>query len=166
MTLRLPLALALGFILGACGDTASPRLDPNTPAGLRVWVEARPNQLSMRDTLATARVRIVAVNPGRDTIRLPGGPPYIFTPDPRDSQGIEQSFRIARDTNTINAGPGVDFWGQPEYVFPPSAVNVAEYVLSLKVWRAGGWALSPGTYRLRGYFNGMEGAEALLTIVP
>lgn len=149
----------------SCNDPSAPRLEPNTPAGLRVWVEVTPRRLSMSDPGATARVRIVALNPGPDTIRLAGGPPYVFAPDPVDSRSLEQSLRIGRDANTINAGPGVDYWGQLEYVFPPAARDVAEYTLSLKAWVEGGWPLAPGVYRMRGYFNGMEGAEAELTIV-
>ena len=158
----------LGSILFAvfavsCG-APSAIMQPNTESRLRVWVELHPAGISLRDSNATVRVRVIALNPGRDTIRLPGGPPYVFVGDPAQSRALEHSYRISRDTNQFNAGPGVDSWGQHEYVFPPGALKRSENVLSMRVWRTGGWPLAVGTYRVRGYFNGQEGASATLTV--
>lgn len=148
-------AIAMG-----CGAPSAP-MRANTDAGLRVWAELQPSRISLRDSNATIRVLVIAQNPGRDTIRLPGGPPYVFVAgDPTRSRGLEHSYRIARDTNRFNAGPGVDYWGQPEYVFTPSAMKRSEGAVSIRVWRNGGWPLTVGSYRVRSYFNGQEGASA------
>lgn len=159
---------SLGSILFAviavsCG-APSAILQPNTESQLRVWAELNPTRISLRDSNATVRVRVIAQNPGRDTIRLPGGPPYVFVGDPTQSRALEHSYRIARDTNQFNAGPGVDYWGQREYVFPPGAMKRSEGVVSIRAWRTGGWPLAVGTYRVRSYFNGQEGASATLTV--
>ena len=158
-------SIFLASVAMSCGAPTA-TMQPNTKSELRVWVELHPSRLSLRDSSATIRVRVIAQNPGMDTIRLPGGPPYVFVGDPAQSHGLEHSYRIARDTNQFNAGPGVDYWGQREYVFAPGAMRRSEGVVTIRGWRTGGWPLAVGTYRVRGYFNGQEGASATLTVDP
>jgi hypothetical protein len=158
--------ILMAAIALSCAEPSAPT-QPNTDVGLRVWAELSPSRISLRDSNATVQVRVIAQNPGRDTIRLPGGPPYVFVSgDPAQSRGLEHSYRIARDTNQFNAGPGVDYWGQPEYAFAPGAIQRSDGAVSIRVWRDGGWPLTVGTYRVRSYFNGHEGASATLTVAP
>jgi hypothetical protein len=140
---------------------------PNTDIGLTVWASAEPAEVSMRDTTLPIHIRVYVGNGSGDDIRVvAGGPPYLFTADPAQSRGLWGSYRIATDANPLNAGPGVDWWGQPFYDFEPGAVQMEEAVVTLASWKAGGWPLAPGRYRIRGWFNAREGTEGVLTITP
>ena len=159
--------LAACSVLAACDTPVALRDQPNTDLGLRVWAEVVPARVSISDSLASFRVRILARNPTFRTLRITsGGPPYLFTPDPADSRGLEQGFRIANEASALNAGPNADFWGQPVYVFAPLETQVAEHEVTMRAWRQGGWPLAAGTYWVRSYFNGREGAKATFTLVP
>lgn len=154
---------AIGVVL-SCEAPVAPQ--PNTTIGLRVWAAVAPARLSIRDSTASLQIRVYVENPTGDTLRVrSGGPPYTFTPDPAQSQGLEQSFRIASTTNPLNAGPGADYWGDSVYVFPPHKVEYTEAVVSIRNWRAGGWSLSPGSLRVRSWFNGQEGSSAHLQLM-
>lgn len=106
-------------------------------------------------------------NPAAESLRITsGGPPYVFTVDPARSQGLEESFRIASTVDSLQAGPGTDYWGHPVYIFAPHDVEFTEAVVSLRDWRTGGWPLAPGTMRVRSYFNGREGTSAMFVFTP
>lgn len=161
---RITLALVALLALGACFDRISA---PNTDVGLSVWAGVAPATLSVRDSMIPIHIRVYIANPSSEEIRVvSGGPPYRFTSDPAQSKGLIGSFRIARDTNQLNAGPNTDWWGQPEYVFAPRSVQASERVLTLAEWKKGGWPVVPGVYRVRGWFNGREGKEARLILTP
>jgi hypothetical protein len=163
---RLGLAAIVAICGGlSCESPVAPK--PNTPIGLRVWTEVAPTSLSIGDSTATLRIRVYVENPAGDTLRVrSGGPPYIFTSDPAQSQGLEESFRIASATDFLNAGPDTDYWGDSVYVFPPHDMEYTEAVVSIRQWRAGGWPLIPGPLRVRSWFNGREGSSASFQLVP
>ncbi|MEP7344397.1 MAG: hypothetical protein ABI877_03980 [Gemmatimonadaceae bacterium] len=160
----------LGILLfGAmsCAEPTAPsELAPNTTSGLRVWATVTPSALSVRDSLTPIVIRVYARNPGDDTLRIvSGGPPYTFTSDPRDSRGLSYGFRIARNPDSLNAGPNADFWGQPVYVFAPHSTSYVQHQFSLKTWRAGGWSTDLGEYEIRSFYNGREGQRATLQLL-
>lgn len=164
LRLRLLAIPAIGATL-SCESPVAPQ--PNTTIGLRVWAVVAPTRLSIRDSTATLRIRVYVANPTADTVRVTsGGPPYTFTSDPAQSRGLEGSFRIASATDPLNAGPGTDYWGDSVYVFPPHHVEYTEAVVGIRNWRAGGWSLSPGSLRVRSWFNGHEGSSAPFQVVP
>ena len=106
-------------------------------------------------------------NPSARSIRVvSGGPPYRFTTDPAASRGLWGSVRIANASSALNAGPNVDWWVDSVYVIAAHQTQYNEYAVTLRQWRAGGWALVPGAYRVRGWFNGREGASAALRLLP
>ena len=149
----------------SCESPVAPT--PNTTIGLRVWAEVAPATLSIRDTAAVLRIRVYVENPAGDTLRVrSGAPPFIFTSDPTRSQGLKVSFRIASATDSLNAGPNTDYWGDSVYVFPPHDVEYTEATVSIHQWRVAGWPLVPGHLRLRAWFNGHEGSSAPFQLVP
>jgi hypothetical protein len=157
--------LALG--LAACRDAPLAPATPNTDLGLRVWAEVSPARVSVRDTARVLRIRVYVTNPRGDSVRVvSGGPPYVFTPDPSRSVGLWGSVRIGSAASPLNAGPNVDWWGDSVYVLPPRATMYDEYRVRLGDWRAGGWPLAAGDYRVRGWFNAREGASAELVLIP
>ena len=164
------LRLAVGAVLVLCVSLSceSPVApEPNTPIGLRVWASVAPTTLPIHDSTATVRIRIYVQNPAAESLRVTsGGPPYIFTLNPSHSQGLEESFHIASGTDSLNAGPNTDYWGQPVYVFGPHETRYTEAIVTLRQWRAGGWPLVPETLRVRSYFNGREGESASFRLVP
>jgi hypothetical protein len=140
---------------------------PNTAIGLRVWADVAPSTVSIGDGTATLRIRVYVENPSGHTLRVrSGGPPYTFTSDPAKSRGLEQSFRIASATDSLNAGPAMDYWGDSVYAFPPHATRYSEATISIRDWRAGGWSATPGSFRVRSWFNGHEGSSAPFRLVP
>ena len=158
-------ALIACSIAASCESPAAPT--PNTDIGLRVWADVTPARLSVSDSAALLRVRIYVQNPRADTLRLvSGGPPYVFTNDPTDSRGLEQSFRIANAEDPLWAGPGTDYWGDSVYTFAPRATHYTEAVIRLRDWRAQGYPLRPGVLRVRSYYNGREGSSATFTLQP
>jgi hypothetical protein len=162
---RVAFALAIASASSSCDSPIAP--EPNTSIGLRVWAEVIPTTLSISDTAARIRVRVYAQNPTSDSLSIiSGGPPYIFTSDPTRSQGLEQGFRIASATDSLNAGPYRDYWGQPVYKFGPREGTYTEAVLGVRDWLAGGWSLAPGTLTVRAYFNGKEGSSVSLHVIP
>lgn len=162
--------LGLIVIAAICGGLScdSPTApEPNTPIGLLVWAEVIPDSVAISDSTATLRIRVYVENPAGDTLRVTsGGPPYVFTRDPAQSRGLEESFRIASATDSLHAGPSFDYWGKAVYVFPPYDAEYTEAVISIREWRAEGWPLAPASLRVRAWFNGHEGTSAPLTFVP
>jgi hypothetical protein len=141
-------------------------VSPNTDVGIVVWVDITPNTIRLGDT-TTLEVRLHTLNPGDDEIRVrSGGPPYAFTNDPARSRGLWGSVRFGDDDRPLDAGPGIDWWGDSVYVFPSRAYDRADHTYKLKDWTTGGWTLRPGVLRVRGWFNGREGRGTTLTILP
>jgi hypothetical protein len=156
-------SVALAF-LGACSDSI---VAPNTDIGLSVWAEVSPSTASVSDTAAALRIRLYVSNTSFKEIRVrSGGPPYGFTNDPAMSQGLWGSVRIASDSDALNAGPSVDWWGDSVYVFPPLDREYNERLWTLKEWRSLGWPLVPGRYRVRSWFNAREGRSADFVLTP
>ncbi|MFN2569050.1 MAG: hypothetical protein ABR564_05550 [Candidatus Dormibacteria bacterium] len=158
MTLLLVAGLAV-----AC-DSMGPS---NIDLGLRVEASVTPRVLSLRDTSAVLHIRVSVSNSSEhDVIVVTGGPPYRIAGDPTESQGLSQSFRIASQTEALNAGPSVDWWGSPVDTIRTRHRFVADQAITLQDWQAGGWTVQPGEYRVRGYYNGREGAAAPFSVVP
>jgi hypothetical protein len=159
---RATLLLVAGLAV-AC-DSMGPS---NIDLGLRVEASVIPQVISLRDTTAVLHIRVSVSNSSeQDVVVVTGGPPYRITGDPTESQGLSQSFRIASSTDSLNAGPSVDWWGSPADTIRSRHRFVADEEVSLRQWREGGWAMQPGQYRVRGYYNGREGVAAPFTIVP
>lgn len=144
-----------------CSDSTGPN-----DSRLRIWAVVKPTVASISDTSVALTIQIHAFNPHFVTVRLKGGPPYVFTSDPTKSQGLEEEFVIGNDANPSNAGPNTAYFGQHEYVFPPFYGEYTEEIITWKKWRAGGWPLVPGTYRVRSFYNGREGSSATFTLNP
>jgi hypothetical protein len=154
-----PLALAL-LCLCSCGDDI---IAPNTDVGLSVWTEVSPSVLSVHDTTTVLHMRVFVGNKTNHEIRVAsGGPPYVFTfgNEPLPHSGLWGSLRIARGADLLNAGPSDDWWGDSVYVFPAHHAEYNEQTITLREWKARGWAATPGHYRARGWFNGREGTSA------
>lgn len=161
--MRRVLALVAAAALAAC-DTP---MAPNTDLGLRVWADAVPAVVSVRDSLAPIRLRVSVANPSDQPIRVrTGGPPYVSAPDPALTRGLWGSVRLAMPGNPFHAGPLADWWGDSVYVIPAHRTVYDERVVTAKSWRAAGWPLVVGTYTLRGWFIGREGASGRLQFVP
>jgi hypothetical protein len=142
---------------------------PNTDIGLRVWAEAVPPFLSLRDSSTPLCLRVNVANPSDHAIRVrSGGPPYVSSPDPARVRGLWGSERIGTPENPWHAGPLVDWWGDRDsvYVIPAHSTTYNENVVTLQGWRAAGWPLVVGTYTVRGWFAGHEGASGRLELVP
>lgn len=154
--------------LATCATPNEPaELPANTPIGLRVWATVSPRVLRLRDSAAVLHLTIRARNPSDSTLRIvSGGPPFRFTPDPRESIGLQQSYRIASDSSALNGGPSADYWGDSIYVFRAHQESVIDVDVPLKFWRDGGWPARPGSYRVRAYFNAREGEAAAFEFVP
>jgi hypothetical protein len=156
--------LVVASLAAGCDSPVAP---PNTDVGLRVWAEVRPTSVSVRDAGAVLRVRVNVRNSSLREIRvISGGPPYVFTSDPAESRGLWGSFRIACESSPLNCGPSIDWWGDSVYVFAPRTTQVDEAVITLRSWQERGWALRPGQYRVRAWFNGREGESASLVLLP
>ena len=159
-----PVAAALMAAIVACRDYP---LDPNTDAGLRVWVEVSPRIVSVSDTTAILRIRLNVMNPSeREITVITGGPPYRSGGKPTRNSGLFGSIRIARGADSLNAGPNVDWFGQPVYTLRPRSRLYDELIVPLKEWQARGWQLAVGEYRARGWFNGREGTSATFVLKP
>jgi hypothetical protein len=162
--MRLTLPISALVCLAACSDNI---IGPNTDVGLSVWAEVSPTSVSIRDSTAVLRIRVYVSNTSIVEIRVvSGGPPYRFTADPDRSQGLWGSYRIANDVDPLNAGPSVDWWGDSVYVFTARHTDYNERLVSLSDWKAGGWTLAPGRYRVRSWFNGREGKSATFDLTP
>ena len=156
------LLLVAGLLVGC--DSMGPS---NIELGLRVEASVTPRVVSLRDTTAVLHIRVSVSNSSEhDVIVVTGGPPYRITGDPTESQGLSQSFRIASSADPLNAGPSVDWWGSPADTIRARHRFVADEEVTLRQWREGGWAIQPGEYQVRGYYNGREGVAAPFTIVP
>jgi hypothetical protein len=142
-------------------------LEPsNTDLGLRVEAGVTPRVVSLADTAAELRIRILVTNPtSQDIIVTTGGPPYSIRTDPAESRGLTQSFRIAGADEPLNAGPAVDAWGEPVDTIFAGRGEYMEHVVKLSEWQKG-WIVVPGIYRVRSYYNGHEGESAPFTLVP
>ena len=150
----------------ACVHIIDPREAANTDVGLQVWVQVAPLTLSMRDTVTRLRIRVYAKNPGRDTIRVAnGGLPCTQPLDPVTGQGLEFSARMAEDNNELNAGPPQDLCGTSLLVFSPRRQRSYDFRLSMKEWQAG-WPVVAKEYRVRSFFAGYEGYQAVVTVTP
>jgi hypothetical protein len=153
--------IAASLLIGCSG------LEPNTDLGLRVQATVTPRLVSASDTTAVLHIRVTVTNPSdHDIIIVTGGPPYHITGDPAESGGLSHSFRIASATDPLNGGPSADWWGSSEDTVRAGRGMYVTHEVPLKFWRAGGWPLEPGEYRVRGYYNGREGQAAPFTIVP
>jgi hypothetical protein len=157
-------AAILAASLVACTDAMA----PNTDVGLRVWTTVSPSSVSIADTAATLRVRLYVENPSMQEISvITGGPPYKFTGNPIPNSGLFGSIRIASEADSLFAGPSSDWWGQPVYTFKPRSAGYDEMVVSVKEWRSQRqMPLATGKYRVRGWFNGREGASSTFTLQP
>ncbi|HKW46758.1 MAG TPA: hypothetical protein VJN70_04910 [Gemmatimonadaceae bacterium] len=162
MRIHVLLAASLG-LLASCSDFTTA---PNTDLGLFVWAEVSPSVVSASDSGATLHLRVYARNPSARTIRVPGGPPYVFSTDPATSKNIWGSLRIGNRESEMNAGPNVDWWGQHVYVFAPHETQYSEMIVTVHQWRSQGWSFASGLYRIRGWFNGHEGESAVLFATP
>lgn len=159
-TATLLLAAGLSVACDAMGPS-------NIDLGLRVEASVVPQVVSLRDSAAVLHIRVnVSNSSDHDVIVVTGGPPYTITGNPAESHGLSASFRIASWTEPLNGGPSVDWWGSPVDTIRSRHRVVASHDVTLRDWRAGGWAVQPGEYRVRGYYNGREGAPAALTVVP
>jgi hypothetical protein len=159
---RVTLLLVAGLAV-AC-DSMGPS---NIDLGLRVEASVVPRVISLRDTTAVLHIRVSVSNSSeQDVIVVTGGPPYRIASDPAESQGLSQSFRIASPTEALNGGPSVDWWGSPVDTIRTRHRFVADQAITLKDWQAGGWTVQPGEYRVRGYYNGREGAAAPFKVIP
>jgi len=153
--------IAASLLIGCSG------LEPNTDLGLRVQASVTPRIARASDTAAVLHVRVTITNPtDQDMIIVTGGPPYRITGDPTESAGLSHSFRIANSTDPLNAGPSADWWGSSVDTVPANRGYYVSQDVELTFWRAGGWPLEPGEYRVRGFYNGREGEPAPFTIVP
>jgi hypothetical protein len=153
--------------LVACALIGCGGLEPNTDLGLRVEASVTPRLVRASDTAAVLHVRVTVTNPSdRDILIVTGGPPYSITGDPTESSGLSHSFRIASATDRLNAGPSADWWGSSVDTMLAHRGYYVSHDVALKDWRAGGWPLEPGEYRVRGWYNGREGQSAHFTIVP
>ncbi|HUR00719.1 MAG TPA: hypothetical protein VM166_14810 [Gemmatimonadaceae bacterium] len=164
--MRFLFLLATVAVLLSCGDSI---VGPNTDVGLSVWTEVSPPILSIRDTTTALHIRVLVGNKTDHEIRVvSGGPPYVFTfgSEPLPHSGLWGSLRIATDSSALNAGPGVDWWGDSVYVFRAHHVAYNEQAITLLQWKAGGWPVKPGNYVARGWFNGREGRSTKFYLVP
>lgn len=166
--MRLLQILTAVLVLESCATPSEPvELPANTSLGLRVWATVTPQVVRLRDSAAVLHIRVRVRNPADSVLRIvSGGPPYLFTSDPADGFGMREAYRIGSAASPLGAGPGADYWGDSVYVFDPRSSSVVEIVLPLRSWRAGGWPVTPGEYRVRSYFNGREGESATFTLVP
>jgi hypothetical protein len=155
--MRIASALLAAMVLMSCDG-----LEPsNTDLGLRVEASVSPRLVRISDTMAVLHIRVTVTNPAdTDVIIATGGPPYRITRDPEESVGLGQSFRIASSADSLNGGPSADWWGSPVDTVRAGRGVYAAHDVSLKDWRAGGWPLQPGAYRVRAYYNGREGLPA------
>jgi hypothetical protein len=155
-------------LLGACAVVGCESLEPsNTDLQLRVEADISPRVVSLRDSAAVLHIRVTITNPSDHDIIVPtGGPPYRIATDPEESTGLGPSIRIASPTEPLNGGPSADWWGTPVDTILAGRGIYAPHEVSLAAWRAGGWELKPGRYRVRGYYNGREGVSAPFTVLP
>jgi hypothetical protein len=126
-----------------------------------------PASVSLSDSTATLVITVVVTNPGEQAISFEtGGPPFRIVSDPSQSRGLAASARIASGADPLNAGPGMDTWEGPEVTFVPHGRKTWEYEVSVRAWRAGAWAVEPGMYRVRTYYNGQEGQPRTFGVTP
>ena len=164
--MRFALLVSALLCLCSCGDDI---IAPNTDVGLSVWTEVSPSFISIRDTTTVLHMRVFVGNKTNHEIRVvSGGPPYVFTfgNEPLPHSGLWGSIRIARGADRLNAGPSDDWWGDSVYVFPAHHAEYNEQAITLREWKAGGWAPTTGNYIARGWFNGREGNSAPFFLVP
>jgi hypothetical protein len=139
----------------------------NTDLGLHVGAQVSPRQISLADSAAALWIRVLVSNPSdRPIILETGGPPFSITGDPSESRGLSASLRIASALEPLNAGPGTDWWGGSVDTIRAHHTALYQKALTLHQWQAGGWTVSPGTYRVRGYYNGREGASQTFSVSP
>ena len=63
-----------------------------------------------RDSTTVLHMRVLVANQTDHEIRVvSGGPPYVFTNDAAHTRGLWGSLRIARGTDSLHAGPSVDW---------------------------------------------------------
>ena len=151
--------------LSSCGDNI---IGPNTDVELSVWTEVSPNLVKISDTTTVLHMRVFVGNTTHHEIRVvSGGPPYVFAfGEPVPHSGLWGSLRIARGSDSLHAGPGIDWWGDSVYVFPARKATYNETEITLRQWKARGWPIETGIYTARGWFNGREGKSSPFYIVP
>jgi hypothetical protein len=158
--------LSATVFLCSCADSI---IGPNTDVGLSVWTKVSPSIMSIRDTTTVIHFRVYVGNKTGQEIRVvSGGPPYVFTfgSEPLQHSGLWGSLRIASASDSLNAGPGVDWWGDSVYVFAPHYSVYDEQTITLHEWKARGWPVTVGNYVARGWFNGREGKSDPFYFVP
>lgn len=172
MDLRLPLPragrslfLIATLCIAGCSDGI---IGPNTDVGLSVWADVYPPRLSVRDSATVITMGVNVVNKSNHVIRVvSGGPPYVFTNDPKQNRGTWGSVRVGTEEKPLNAGPSSDWWGDSVYVFAPRSGQRNETRATLRDWSARGWDnLPPGRYTIRGWFNTREGESATFILTP
>jgi hypothetical protein len=147
----------------ACVHIIDPREAANTDAGLQVWVQVSPLTISLRDTVTRLRIRVYAKNPGRDTVFVENGGPPCSTPlDPATGQGLLFSARIVDDNDELHAGPPHDSCGTA-LVFAPRRQRTRDFFVTMRDWRAS-YTVVAKEYRVRSYFAGYEGYQAVITV--
>jgi hypothetical protein len=155
--------LALLVIVMLCGCGMEPS---NIDLGLHVEAQVYPRVVSLTDSAATLSMRVIVDNPtDRPIIVETGGPPFVITGDPTESQGLSASLRLGSAHEPLNAGPGVDWWGGSLDTIRAHRGVFYEKVVTVREWLAG-WTVVPGSYRVRSYYNGREGESQSFSVSP
>ena len=137
-----------------------------TDAGLdaiEVRVSVTPAQYARSQGPVWLKVRVTATNTTGDYINVRvGGPPYAIGGTPTPGTGVGFSVRVD-DSTGAPAGPSVDTWGQPVFVFRGGETKAFE---DSTLVNNASWPLAAGTYRVMGYFGGEAGPAATLVVTP
>ena len=91
-----------------------------------------------------------------------GGPPFALGGPPAPGSGRGFSVRVDDSTGAA-AGPSVDTWGQPVFVFRGGETKAFE---DSPLVNNASWPLAAGTYRVMGYFGGEAGPAAAFVVTP
>ena len=137
-----------------------------TDAGLdaiEVRVSVTPEQYALSQGPVWLKVRVTATNTTGDYINVRvGGPPFALGGTPTPGSGVGFSVRVD-DSTGAPAGPSVDTWGQPVFVFRGGETKAFE---DSTLVNNASWPLAAGTYAVIGYFGGQAGPAATLVVTP